>query len=99
MIVLRKDNQVIFLTKFNPMQSLKLLSVMSALRLDDGDTDDIEKTLAVALLDSSSGANRDRSITVVDPLASSTWEQVHFYCCYLLVLSDELVNYVLFLGI
>lgn len=89
---------VIFLTKFNPWQSLKLLSVMAAIRLDDGDTDDIEKTLAVALLDSPSSAVKDRSITTVEPLASSSWEQVHFYCCYLLVLFDEVVNWVLVLG-
>lgn len=60
------------------MQSLKLLSVMAVLRLDDGDKDDIEKTLAVALLDSSSGAVKNRSITASDPLATSSWEQVHF---------------------
>ena len=71
----------IFLTKFNSLQSLKLLSVMAAIRLDDDDTDNIEKTLAVALVDSSSSAVNDRSITMVDPLASSTWEQVNFCCC------------------
>lgn len=81
---------VIFLTKFNPLQSLKLLSVMAALRLDDGDKDDIEKTLKVALLDSSSSANISRSITAVDPLATSSWEQVHFCCYCLLVLLDKM---------
>jgi len=81
---------VFFLTKFNFLQSLKLLSVMAALRLDDGDKDDIEKTLRVALLDSSSSANKSRSITAVDPLATSSWEQVRFCCYYLLVLWDKM---------
>lgn len=58
---------------------MKLLSVMAAIRLDDADTDNIEKTLAVALLDSSSNAAKDRSITMVDPLASSSWDEVHFH--------------------
>ena len=63
------------------MQSLKLLSVMAVIRLDDDDdADNIERILAVALMDSSN-SGKDRNITAVDPLASSTWEQVHFYCC------------------
>jgi hypothetical protein len=52
---------------------------MAAIRLDDGDQDNIEKTLAVALLDAS--GNAVRSITAVDPLATSSWEKVRFYCC------------------
>ncbi|XP_061372478.1 protein ROOT HAIR DEFECTIVE 3 homolog 1-like [Gastrolobium bilobum] len=63
------------ITKTARSASLKLLSVMAAIRLDDDDTDNIEKTLAVALVDSSSSAV-NRSITTVDPLASSSWEQV-----------------------
>ncbi|KAL1340703.1 hypothetical protein HN51_027172 [Arachis hypogaea] len=64
------------ITKTARSASLKLLSVMAVIRLDDGDTDNIEKTLAVALIDSSSSNVTDRSITTVDPLASSTWEKV-----------------------
>lgn len=49
---------------------------MAAIRLDDADADNIENTLNVALVDSTSGAVKDRSITTVDALASSTWEEV-----------------------
>ncbi|XP_004510375.1 protein ROOT HAIR DEFECTIVE 3 [Cicer arietinum] len=70
----KEDIRVI--TKTARSASLKLLSVMAAIRLDDGDTDDIEKTLAVALLDPSSNSVKDRSITAVDRLASSSWEKV-----------------------
>lgn len=59
---------------------MKLLSVMAVIRLEDDDDNDIvEKTLAVALADSSSSSGKDRSISAVDPLASSTWEQVSFF--------------------
>ena len=71
---------IIFLTIFNALQSLKLLSVMAAIRLDDDDTDNIEKVLAVALVDSSPSSNATRSITMVDPLASSSLEQVQINC-------------------
>ncbi|KAF7135257.1 hypothetical protein RHSIM_Rhsim08G0233300 [Rhododendron simsii] len=54
--------------------SLKLLSVLAAIRLDD-EADNIEKTLAVALVDNRSGALTNKSITSHDPLASSTWEE------------------------
>ncbi|KAI8544600.1 hypothetical protein RHMOL_Rhmol08G0309500 [Rhododendron molle] len=54
--------------------SLKLLSVLAAIRLDD-EADNIEKTLAVALVDNRS-ALTNKSITSDDPLASSTWEEV-----------------------
>ncbi|MED6123013.1 Cell wall protein rhd3 [Stylosanthes scabra] len=64
------------ITKTARSASLKLLSVMAVIRLDDGDADNIEKTLVVALTDSSSSNVTDRSITTVDPLASSTWEKV-----------------------
>lgn len=53
-------------------QSLKLLSVMAVMRLGD-ETDNIEKTLTVALLDSTPSK---KSITASDPLASSTWDEV-----------------------
>uniref|UniRef100_A0A7N0SX25 Protein ROOT HAIR DEFECTIVE 3 homolog n=1 Tax=Kalanchoe fedtschenkoi TaxID=63787 RepID=A0A7N0SX25_KALFE len=55
--------------------SLKLLSVMAAIRLDD-EPDNISKTLSAALLDASGSASSNRSITVGDPLASSKWEEV-----------------------
>ncbi|KAI4355512.1 hypothetical protein L6164_004276 [Bauhinia variegata] len=66
------------ITKTARTSSLKLLSVMAAIRMDDDDdgVDDIEKTLEVALLDSGSHNVKDRSITAVDPLASSTWEKL-----------------------
>ncbi|KAK7389625.1 hypothetical protein VNO78_24819 [Psophocarpus tetragonolobus] len=64
------------ITKTARSASLKLLSVMAAIRLDDDNADNIEKVLAVALVDSSSGSAGTRSITMVDPLASSSWEQV-----------------------
>ncbi|KAG5021310.1 hypothetical protein JHK85_017652 [Glycine max] len=63
------------ITKTARSSSLKLLSVMAAIRLDDDDTDNIEKVLAVALVDSSPNSNATRSMTMVDPLASSSWEQ------------------------
>ena len=62
-------------------QSLKLLSVVAAIRLDDN-VDNIENTLSAALLDTKSNAAvTDRSITTFDPLASSTWEQVKSCSC------------------
>lgn len=58
---------------------MKLLSVMAAIRLDD-EVDNIETTLSSALLDTKNNAAiTDRSITTVDPLASSTWEEVDYY--------------------
>lgn len=63
------------ITKLARSASLKLLSVMAAIRLDD-ETDNIESTLTLALVDSRSNATTNRSITNHDPLASSTWEQV-----------------------
>ncbi|CAL5327878.1 unnamed protein product [Camellia sinensis] len=63
------------ITKMARSASLKLLSVMAAIRLDD-DADNIEKTLAVALVDARSGATTNKSITSDDPLASSTWQEV-----------------------
>lgn len=62
-------------------QSLKLLSVMAAIRLDDN-ADNIENTLSSALVDTKNNAAvTDRSITAFDPLASSTWEQVKSCSC------------------
>ncbi|XP_031388919.1 protein ROOT HAIR DEFECTIVE 3-like isoform X2 [Punica granatum] len=65
------------ITKTARSASLKLLSVMAAVRLDN-EVDNIEKSLSLALLDSKSGSTvTDRSIiSQGDPLASSTWEEV-----------------------
>lgn len=61
------------ITKLARSASLKLLSVLAAIRLDD-ESDDIDKTLSIALVDRSSTS--DRSLTISDPLASSSWEKV-----------------------
>ena len=62
-------------------QSLKLLSVMAAIRLDD-DVDSIETTLSSALMDAKNNAAvKDRSIIPFDPLASNSWEKVTFSYC------------------
>ncbi|XP_060205885.1 protein ROOT HAIR DEFECTIVE 3-like [Lycium barbarum] len=59
------------ITKTARSASLKLLSVMAAVRLED-EGDSIDKTLILALVDSSSA----KSVSSVDPLASSTWDEV-----------------------
>ncbi|KAI3989302.1 hypothetical protein MKX01_004851 [Papaver californicum] len=59
------------ITKAARSASLKLLSVMAVLRLEE-DADSIENTLALALVDT----NANKKVTSVDPLASSTWEEV-----------------------
>ncbi|KAK9923614.1 hypothetical protein M0R45_032022 [Rubus argutus] len=64
------------ITKTARSASLKLLSVMVAIRLDDDDADNIENTLSLALVDATNAAAKDMSITMVDPLASSTWQEV-----------------------
>ncbi|KAK3018684.1 hypothetical protein RJ639_003115 [Escallonia herrerae] len=63
------------ITKAARTSSLKLLSVMAAIRLDD-DADNIENTLALALVDSKTGAATNKSTASLDRLASSTWEEV-----------------------
>ncbi|XP_033130921.1 protein ROOT HAIR DEFECTIVE 3 homolog 1 isoform X3 [Brassica rapa] len=60
------------ITKAARSASLKLLSVMVVIRLGD-ETDNIEKTLSVALLDPTTSK---KSITASDPLASSTWDEI-----------------------
>ena len=52
-------------------QSLKLLSVLAAIRLDE-DADKIGNTLILALVEH----KKDKSTSFQDPLASSTWEEV-----------------------
>lgn len=65
------------ITKFARSTSLKLLSVLAVVRLDD-EPDDIDKTLSLALVEnkSSSSSTNDNSLALSDPLASSTWEKV-----------------------
>ncbi|CAN7130174.1 unnamed protein product [Brassica rapa subsp. narinosa] len=60
------------ITKAARSASLKLLSVMVVIRLGD-ETDNIEKTLTVSLLDPTTSK---KSITASDPLASSTWDEI-----------------------
>lgn len=48
---------------------------MAAVRLED-ESDSIDKVLIVALVDGKAGASSSKSITSVDPLASSTWDEV-----------------------
>ncbi|PIN04365.1 hypothetical protein CDL12_23099 [Handroanthus impetiginosus] len=62
------------ITKTARSASLKLLSVMAAVRLDDT-ADSIENTLSLALVDPKSGTAANRSITG-DPLASSSWDEI-----------------------
>lgn len=54
-----------------------MLSVMSAIRLDD-EIDNIENTLSLALVDSNSGSASNKAASSLDALASSTWEKVMF---------------------
>lgn len=66
------------------LESLKLLSVVAAIRLDD-QTDNIENTLSLTLLDTANNGVTNKSITTFDPLASSTWEEVIFVALTLLI--------------
>ncbi|KAF3785806.1 ROOT HAIR DEFECTIVE 3 protein [Nymphaea thermarum] len=64
------------LADFGRSVSMKLLSVMAAIRLDEK-PDNIENTLALALMDAGNVSSTNRSLTSsIDPLASSTWEEV-----------------------
>ncbi|CAH9052320.1 unnamed protein product [Cuscuta europaea] len=63
------------ITKTARLSSLKILSVMAAIRLDD-DADNISKILTLDLLDGKPGVAANKSITSLDPLASSTWDYV-----------------------
>lgn len=60
------------------LQSLKLLSVMAAIRLDGG-VDNINDILSAALLKKD---DADESNTSGGPLASMTWEQVILVCIH-----------------
>nr|GEV70739.1 protein root hair defective 3-like [Tanacetum cinerariifolium] len=59
------------ITKTARSSSLKLLSVLAAIRLDE-ETDTIGDTLVLTLVDPKKGTGKSTS----DPLASSTWEEV-----------------------
>lgn len=61
---------------------------MAAIRLEAAAADNVENILATALLDSSSSSRKDKSVTAVDPLASSTWKEVVFFF-FISVLSHE----------
>lgn len=65
------------ITKLARSASLKLLSVLSVVRLDD-EPDNVDRTLSLALVEgkSSASSTSDRSLELSDPLASSTWEKV-----------------------
>ncbi|KAK9066181.1 hypothetical protein SSX86_013502 [Deinandra increscens subsp. villosa] len=60
------------ITKTARSSSLKLLSVLAAIRLDEEDTDKIGDTLVLTLVDPKKGTSK----STTDPLASSTWEEV-----------------------
>ncbi|KAI3670537.1 hypothetical protein L1987_87875 [Smallanthus sonchifolius] len=61
------------ITKTARSSSLKLLSVLAAIRLDE-DVDKIGDTLVLALVDHKKDTST--SVSSRDPLASSTWEEV-----------------------
>ncbi|PKA57267.1 Protein root hair defective 3 [Apostasia shenzhenica] len=63
------------ITKAARLASMKLLSVMAAVRLDD-EKDSVENTLTLALVDVANSATTSRGIQSIDPLASSSWEDV-----------------------
>jgi hypothetical protein len=63
------------ITKTARSASMKLLSTMAAIRLDE-DGDNIDNTLSLALVDAARPGTTDRSIQSLDPLASSSWERV-----------------------
>ncbi|KMZ59733.1 putative Protein SEY1 [Zostera marina] len=62
------------ITKNARSSSLKLLSVLAAIRLDDH-TDNIEKALSTALLEQSKKNRVSKNLTI-DPLATRSWEEV-----------------------
>lgn len=63
------------ITKTARSASLKLLSVMAAIRLDD-EADNIENTLSLALVDTKSSTSTNKATGSLEALASSTWEEV-----------------------
>lgn len=67
---------------------------MAAVRLDE-ERDNIESTLSSALIESGSSAAAKRSITMGDPLASSSWEEVT-NCKYLIENHERLYIFYVF---
>lgn len=70
--------KIILSAFYSKLQSLKLLSVMTAIRLDEK-PDNIENLLFSSLMDGTVAlpSSQNRSLgTSSDPLASSTWEEV-----------------------
>ncbi|WOG89372.1 hypothetical protein DCAR_0208610 [Daucus carota subsp. sativus] len=63
------------ITKTARSASLKMLSVMAAIRLDNS-TDNIENTLSLALVDTTSGSAANKATSSLDALASSTWQEI-----------------------
>ncbi|XP_047334056.1 protein ROOT HAIR DEFECTIVE 3 homolog 1-like isoform X2 [Impatiens glandulifera] len=63
------------ITKTARSSSLKMLSVMAAIRLED-EPDKIESTLSLALVEPRTAGTTNRSLSLDDSLASSTWEEV-----------------------
>ncbi|KAH0452618.1 hypothetical protein IEQ34_019917 [Dendrobium chrysotoxum] len=63
------------ITKMARSASLKLLSIIAAIRLD-GDKDNVENILQLSLVDVPNSSTSNRSIQSLDPLASNTWEDV-----------------------
>ncbi|XP_076884965.1 protein ROOT HAIR DEFECTIVE 3 homolog 1-like [Bidens hawaiensis] len=59
--------------KTGQYESLKLLSMLAAIRLNE-ETDTITETLVLSLMDPK--IDNSKSTTLHDPLASSTWEEV-----------------------
>ncbi|THU44683.1 hypothetical protein C4D60_Mb02t09940 [Musa balbisiana] len=62
------------ITKTARSASLKLMSVMTVIRLD-GKTDKIENSLSLSLMEASDSGGSSRSSQILDPLASSSWEE------------------------
>ncbi|KAL1829274.1 hypothetical protein ACET3Z_007686 [Daucus carota] len=63
------------ITKTARSASLKMLSVMAAIRLDNS-TDNIENTLSLALVDTTSGSAANKATSSLNALASSTWQEI-----------------------
>lgn len=65
---------------------------MAAIRLDDK-ADNIENKLSLALADSANNGVTNKSITSLDPLASSTWEEVTFVASQTLFRGIKFINF------
>lgn len=67
---------------------------MAVIRLDD-ELDNIEKTLTLALFNSTGNNATSKSISTIDSLASSTWEQVTKTSQSLYLMKSRKVSYLL----